>query len=61
MLVWPRDAFLVLDRNGNHKIDTVKELFGNIDGYANGFDHLATLDNNKDGQIAAGDQQFKNL
>ncbi len=56
------DGFLALDRNGNGVIDDGNELFGNVrNGYEDGFAHLATLDDNKDGVMDTNDAVFPNL
>jgi len=61
------DGLLVMDRNGDGKIDTGKELFGNqtlmADGTtaANGFQALAELDANTDGKIDVNDAAYTNL
>jgi hypothetical protein len=70
--VGPDDGFLVLDKNGNGKIDNISEMFGNpiwdpkesihtgnatIDGFA----ALAVYDTNQDGKIDASDPQFAQL
>ncbi|MDR3055827.1 MAG: hypothetical protein LBU53_10590, partial [Zoogloeaceae bacterium] len=55
----PDDGFLVLDRNGNGKIDSGRELFGvdtvksNGQKATDGLDALADLDSNKDGVFDA--------
>ncbi len=63
----PDDGFLVLDRNGNGRIDTGRELFGDstplyaggtaVDGFA----ALAQEDTNFDGRVDANDARFANL
>ncbi|RCK81452.1 MAG: hemolysin-type calcium binding protein [Candidatus Ozemobacter sibiricus] len=55
------DALLVLDRNGNGRIDDGRELFGDQNGAANGFLELATFDRTKDGRIDQRDPVFKAL
>jgi len=52
-------GFLALDRNGNGKIDSGKELFGPHSG--NGFTDLAELDSDGNGWIDAGDPAFDKL
>lgn len=55
------NAFLVLDRNGNGKIDSGKEFFGDQNGAENGFKELAKYDANKDGLIDKNDPIFNKL
>jgi len=59
------DGLLVLDRNGNGRIDNGSELFGNNSGTgpgpANGFAALAEFDANRDGRIDAADAAFASL
>lgn len=65
--VQPTDGLLALDRNGDGKITSGRELFGNqtllADGSAapNGFVALAELDVNQDGVIDSSDPIFSNL
>ncbi len=55
------DAFLVLDRDGNGKIDSGKELFGDQHGEENGYFELAKYDLNKDSKIDANDDVYTKL
>lgn len=55
------DAFLAIDRNGNGVIDSGKELFGDQNGAANGFEELHKLDSNGDGVIDKRDRDFDKL
>jgi hypothetical protein len=58
------DGWLVLDRNGNGVIDGARELFGNVTAgapHADGFEALATIDDNGDGRIDANDADFAKL
>ena len=61
------DGLLVLDRNGNGKIDNGGELFGNNtqltngNKAANGFAALVEFDSNHDGKINASDTAFNQL
>ena len=61
------DALLVWDRNGNGRIDTGAELFGDFTPLPNGtlapngFAALAALDSNGDGIIDASDPAFAEL
>ncbi|MCJ2189220.1 calcium-binding protein, partial [Novosphingobium beihaiensis] len=53
------DGFLVLDRNGNGRIDDISEMFGGrFDG---GFAHLAQSDSNGDGKITMADAVWADL
>lgn len=55
------DAFLAFDRNGNGRIDSGLELFGDQHGAANGLEELAKFDTNGDGIISALDADFSKL
>jgi hypothetical protein len=65
--VSPEDGLLVRDLDGNGQIDSGRELFGNqtslANGYtaANGYQALAELDSNHDGQIDAADSAYVTL
>lgn len=52
-------AYLVLDRNGNGKVDNGRELFGPASG--DGFTELARLDADRDGWVDAADPRFVDL
>lgn len=54
-------AFLALDRNGNGRIDSGLELFGDQHGAADGFAELARFDDNGDGRIDREDAVFSRL
>ncbi|WP_200328374.1 hypothetical protein [Thiocystis violacea] len=53
--------FLALDWNENGRIDDGRELFGDQNGAANGFEELARYDSNQDGRIDAGDDVYAQL
>jgi len=59
--VKPSDGLLVFDRNGNHSIDSGKELFGDQNGAANGFEELAKFDATGDGVINSDDEIYQDL
>jgi len=60
--VHPDDGFMVLDRNGNGRVDDGGELFGNVDGlHEDGFQHLAALDTDGDRVLSAADDAFAAL
>ncbi len=54
------DAFLVVDSNGNGRIDNISEMFGG-NGAGQGFAKLASFDSNGDGVVDAHDAGFANL
>lgn len=54
-------AFLALDANGNGRIDSGAELFGDQHGARDGFEELRKYDANQDGIIDAKDPVFKQL
>ncbi|MEZ9527130.1 tandem-95 repeat protein [Enterovibrio norvegicus] len=53
------DGFLVLDKNKNHKIDTIDELFGDVN--TTGFSQLSIYDDNSDGIINVKDEIYREL
>ena len=55
------DGLLVIDTNGNDRIDDGSELFGDQAGFAHGFAQLAALDSNQDGVMDARDAAFNQL
>ncbi|MFM6929283.1 MAG: EF-hand domain-containing protein [Bdellovibrio sp.] len=62
---WPEKgsagSFIAYDENGDGKITTAKELFGNSAGVNNGFEALRRFDSNSDGVIDEKDKEFKKL
>lgn len=64
-IFWPTFSknlfFLGYDRNENRKIDHGGELFGDINGYENGFQNLSFYDSNKDGVIDKNDPIYSQL
>ncbi len=53
------DGFVVLDRNGNGRIDDISEMFGGPG--VSGFAQLAELDTDSDGLVTAADARFGEL
>jgi hypothetical protein len=59
-----KDALLALDRDGNGRIDSGAELFGEATAglpQENGFEALTALDSNKDGKLDRRDAAFGKL
>jgi hypothetical protein len=54
-------AFLALDRNGNGRIDSGAELFGDQHGAADGYEELRKFDSDGNGRIDAQDPVFAQL
>lgn len=50
-----RDGLLVIDANGNGVADSASELFGDTDGFANGYAKLALLDADGDGAVSGAE------
>jgi len=63
----PKDGLLVLDRNGDGKINDGRELFGDEtilksgQKASNGFEALAEFDDNNDGKIDVNDKVYAQL
>ncbi len=55
------DALLFLDRDHQGVVRDGRQLFGNTDGYANGFEKLRQHDDNGDGVIDEQDAVFEEL
>lgn len=55
------DAFLALDRDGDGRITSGAELFGDLTGATDGFRDLARFDLNLDGRITPRDPVFDDL
>ncbi len=55
------DGWLVWDRNEDGIINDRSELFGDLRGFAHGFEDLAALDSDGSGFIDMGDDMFGNL
>jgi len=53
------DGFLVLDANGNGRVDDISEMFGNR--FQGGYDELAAYDSNGDGKITMADAVWASL
>jgi hypothetical protein len=49
------DGLLALDRNGNGLVDDSTELFGDSDGFADGYARLSLLDRNGDGALTGNE------
>lgn len=64
-IAWPdfsnESYFLAMDVKGDGKIESGRDLFGDINGYENGFANLAFYDDNKDGVIDETDKVFSKL
>lgn len=55
------DGFLAIDNNGDGRITDRSELFGNTEGFSDGFAKLASFDSNNDGFITNTDARFGDL
>ncbi len=55
------DAFLFVDEYGDGMVHDGRQLFGNTDGHANGFEKLASYDDNADGVIDENDAIWDQL
>lgn len=55
------DAFLAMDRDADGRITSGRELFGEQNGAANGFEELRKFDSNADGVIDRLDRDFDKL
>jgi hypothetical protein len=55
------DGLLVMDRNGNGKIDNGKELFGDQNGAKDGFQELSRFDSDDNGVINKNDKAWKSM
>ncbi len=55
------DAFLFIDSHGDGLVHDGGQLFGNSDGYANGFEKLRAYDENGDGVIDENDAIYDKL
>lgn len=56
-----KEGFLVRDLNGDGVINDRREMFGNVLGFANGFDHLAALDGDGSGRLDGKDEAWADL
>lgn len=54
-LVPHADGLLAHDANGNGRVDSVVELFGDADGFLDGYAKLAVLDRDGDGAVAGAE------
>jgi T1SS-143 domain-containing protein len=55
------DGLLAIDKNGDGIINDRSELFGDTDGFTDGFDNLSSYDGNNDGVIDVNDEVFDEL
>ncbi len=55
------DGLLALDRNNDGQITDRSELFGDTDGFEDGFQNLSSYDSNNDGVIDANDDVYEDL
>jgi hypothetical protein len=55
------DALLFVDTHGDGLVHDGRQLFGNTDGHANGFEKLRTYDDNADGVIDERDAIYDQL
>ncbi len=55
------DAFLAVDRDGDGRITSGRELFGDQNGAENGFAELSLFDTNRDKVIDGSDSEFRQL
>ena len=50
-----QDGLLAMDTNGNGVVDSAAELFGDVDGFVDGYAKLAMLDTNHDGKLTGAE------